>query len=358
MALEGRRFVDPDGSDTADGLTPSTALRNHQEAYNQLRTWAQNEFSNASRMFIGDIISLPGAHNLGSGLVMDNHRTVNLRSWYDNSIHGFQGFNNPGAAPILYTTGNPSNGLIHITDANTATGGFGFQFEGLRFYLDPTVQTALTGMIYTERTSFMEFVDCHFYSNGQTSQYALYQQVVGGNDNSWNKWERLLAENLGIMYQDGTTNGNNYNKMSAIWHRDLGSLSDSLDPVVSIGNGSSGLGEQKGSLYESIFSESNRTVMHVDRALDLTFMNISGQGDSYTNPVIDLESEVFRALVVGGMFHVDAAASTSGSYIRNAGSVQTIVPGLRASGSATATALKDEYEDNGGSEEHVLTLIS
>lgn len=355
MAIPGQFWVSQSGSDSTGDGSPGNPYATIQKAYDEAVSWAEANFNTASRMWCGEVVLHAGPHDVGTGVVMDNIRAVTIRGAYRNAVTAFEGFNNPGATPVIHSTGNPSNGFFHVSDSGSGTGGFGFNFEGLRFYIDTTVNTAMLGAVFLERTSQSEWRDCHGFANNPTSQYLLYQTVVGGNDNSWWHWERLFLENIGAMYQDGTTNGNNYNLMEGVWHRDL-IPSDSLDPVVSIGNGSSGLGEMKGSTLANVFSESNRVILEVDRALDCTFEDISGLSQTYTNPAIDLGGESIRNAVIGGKVHVNASPSTQGTYIRNAGSLVTLVPGLRNAGSAVATALKDEYLDNGGSVEHVLAL--
>lgn len=358
FAERGVRYVDPDGNDTNDGHSPGQALKTIQEAYDDLTTWAEATFTNAGRMNVGRIILMPGEYNVGAGVTFNTKRTCTVEGIYQYAVHDFEGVADPGAVPVIRSTGNPADGLFFIDDA--AGDGFGFFFRGLLFYLDTSANTNLEGCIKAQRVAMSSIRDCQFVSSGGTNQFAIWT-TQSANDNSWWHIENNMVDgNMGFFRQGGAANGSNYSIIKA--NKIKGSLTDTTrDPIIDVGlDDGSNTGQAKGWLLMGNSFETARTAIRADFCEDFVFMNNSGKSNNYTKPFYDLQGKSARCMVIGGMCHVDASASTTGSFIKNAGNrLYTSVPGLRLSSSSTSTTLKDEYENNGSSNtKHDITLIS
>ncbi len=202
------------GDDGNEGLSPTDAMKTIQAAYNDLVTVSDAEYTaTGNGKPVGQIILLPGDHDVGTGVVIDYLHPVEIvgprYGWGRPQSHADWSsariYSSSAAATEFILTGSTS----HVTYGNT--------FRGLTFSVNTSVNTALVACIKTQANDYLQVLDCHadtLDGSTETGVVFLYMHQGGSaRDNAWflvagNTVARVALIQLG----DGTGQGGNFNR--------------------------------------------------------------------------------------------------------------------------------------------------
>jgi hypothetical protein len=194
------RYVSPDGSDSDDGRTIASPYATIQAAYDDLVTVSEATYAGQSgtRWGSGRINLLPGDHDVGTGLVLDAHNSVEI-------IGMRQGFGHPFAnefASRILTTNSSCTSLISWGEDNFITRGM--RFRDICFVLGYGASFALINAIQAKATDYLMVEDCAFTtSDGNQSNESIYavEQVIGAtaNDCAWGQLTNNICVGVGLL---------------------------------------------------------------------------------------------------------------------------------------------------------------
>ena len=223
-----QRYVDPvNGLDTNNGWTIARAMKTIQAAYDDLSAAAEVITSVApastARIHIGEVILLPGGHDIGNGLLWRRSRAVLLRG-----LHSTMRWRTGGSAtviparalsvPYLFTTGTPTQ-FIDFTD--DSINGYGFGFRDFEMWVDVAgvdwgIKHINVNQSYVERVNFIRVGD----SAADVDMTFLYgfadEALVTGSDMSWWRVDNCFTSGTALSFYgiDGTARNNNRHTIS------------------------------------------------------------------------------------------------------------------------------------------------
>jgi hypothetical protein len=188
------------GSDSNDGLHPGKPYETVAAAYAALPSTG------------GNLIMLPGRHDLGSGFATTATKYVHMQSFTgrSHSRTSAAAVANQTAMPVLYGTGA---NLITLTGSGVTIQN-GFSFKGIAF--DMTHANNVGG-IYAEDCNHVRVEDCCAEGPGSGPVQKNFLRSVHPvfDDLSWWRIHNNLTRNVGLCYLNETGSGNcNHNIIS------------------------------------------------------------------------------------------------------------------------------------------------
>jgi hypothetical protein len=194
------RFVSPDGSNSDDGRTPQSAYATIQFAYDDLVTVSEATYTGQSgtRWGSGRIFLLPGDHDVGTGLVLDAHNSVEIVGMRQGFGHHFaQDFESR-----VLTTNSSATSLISWGEDNFICRGM--RFRDVAFVLGYGASYALTSAIQAKATDYLFIDDCSFTTtDGNQSNESIYavSLIIGttANDMAWGRMQGCAVGGVGLL---------------------------------------------------------------------------------------------------------------------------------------------------------------
>lgn len=202
------------GNNANDGLSPSTPKATIQAAYNALKTYANANFtqSNAAGMGVGRIQLLPGDHDVGTGVVIDQNRTVEI----EGALSGWRGLTVSNTASRVISNSSSATALITLGSQSAVT--YGNVIRKICFVVNPAVNTSLTACVRAQAHDYFEMTDCAGYTtDGTNRDIPLLEQNPGGSaqDNAWCRFLQNSTTGLPLYY---AKSGTNFNRSLIGWN--------------------------------------------------------------------------------------------------------------------------------------------
>jgi hypothetical protein len=233
-------FVDPvNGSSSFDGLSAVRAKASIQDAYDDLKAYAgaNKTGQSGTRWGCGEVVLLPGDHDVGAGLVLD--------AAYSCSFVGSRsGFGHPFAndfASRVVTSNSSASSLVSWGEDNFITRGM--RFRDICFVLGFGASYSLVNAIQAKATDYLVVEDCAFTTHdGNQSNESIYgiEQVIGAtaNDCAWGRVTGCICTGVGLLTM--ASDMGNHNGV-VIQHNQVFYQSSSEACINLLGSGSGGL---------------------------------------------------------------------------------------------------------------------
>lgn len=221
-----QRYVDPnDGINTQNGWSPGQAMRSIQAAYDDLVAVVNAKTGKGlgSRVPTGEIILLPGGHDIGSA-ALDFLRTRPVvmrglhRSYRRQSMESeYEGLPHPrlSATSYLYTSAAiPPSRYIDMSQQSMFINGYGFEFRDFDMYFD---KPGISYGIYAPNVNFLNVENVGFVARSASTDATMvalrgFKDIANGDDCSWwritnNYFAKMSIAHLG---EDGVVGQQNH----------------------------------------------------------------------------------------------------------------------------------------------------
>jgi len=340
------RYVDyVHGADNNSGLGPTAAFKTISAAVTDLITESSAIYvSDTPRLGIGTIVCLPGAHDLGTGLVLDPHYPVEIRGMRGGSLGGGNNEKNTKAPlTIFYSSGTPS-ALVNVYQHSTVFSGQGFAFRDICWHLS----SSQTAALYTENLSYTEVTGNLFVSSNDSplNAYGINAKHDSnyGTDSSWWRVDDNLYRNVGLVTMTSNQGSGQLNRWQITGNN--GTV-DGGSPLSSIIDCHYGQSLRIFNNNIEVLSGTDVVGLLLDHCWQCTVVGNDGEASSDTQPFISVTHGGYHAFV-GGTCLLVAGSSSAGIYASfdSTAAYSTIYnPTIIPSGT---TAQKDKVTDANG----------
>lgn len=303
------RYVSPAGSDTADGLTPTTPYATIAHAYTALITAATANYTAVNgELGVGRINLLPGDHDIAGGLLMDYKYPVELIGQRSGRHSQYM----MNSAARIKSSSATATYFFRMHGTNV---GYGWVFRDISFVVDQTVNTSLVSIINPDSIDDFVVENCSFDTVDNVTNLSVWcikhENTIAPptGDAAWFRIRYNRYSRMPLYY---SVSGGNYNRFRI--HDNVGFYGGSL-PHVRLA------GSCNGGLVDGNNFEGTATAVEIGPTGTLTqctFLNNSGEDSSTppTNPFYDFTGSISQVIILGGVCSVAGGTGAAGIFAR------------------------------------------